>query len=107
MPSVTYQIRVVGPVPADVFDDFEGVSILSVETDTTLRADLVDVTALHGLLAALRHEGLVLLDLRRDLFADDDTGILDLDDAAQTSSTASSAELDESRLRPLPQSEQR
>ena len=102
MPRMTYHIRVVGPVPPDVFDNFEGLSLVSVETDTTLRAELPDTAALHGLLEALRQEGLVLLDLRRDLWADDN-GILDLDDAAHAE-RASSAELDEGGLRPPPQS---
>jgi hypothetical protein len=79
MPRVSYEIRVAGSVPPDLIEDFEGVSTVAVMSDTTLRAELVDTSALNGLLRALRREGLVLLEVRRDLWADDD-GILELDD---------------------------
>jgi hypothetical protein len=79
MSRATYEIRVAGAVPPEVIEDFEGVSTVSMVTDTTLRADLVDTSSLHGLLAALRRAGLVLLDVRRDLWADDDE-VLDVDD---------------------------
>lgn len=82
MSRATYEIRVEGAVPADVIEDFEGVSAVSMVTDTTLRADLVDTSALHGLLDALRRAGLVLLDVRRDLWAGDED-VLDVDDPTE------------------------
>jgi len=79
MPSATYEIRVEGVVPPDVLENVEGVSSVAATTDTTLRAELADTAALNGLLAALRREGLVLLEVRRDLWAGDDD-VLDIDD---------------------------
>jgi hypothetical protein len=79
MTSATYEIRVEGVVPPDVLENVEGVSSVAATTDTTLRAELADTAALNGLLAALRREGLVLLEVRRDLWAGDDD-VLDIDD---------------------------
>jgi hypothetical protein len=79
MPRVTYELRVEGEVPPEVLDDLDGVRTVAAATDTTLRADLTDTTALNCLLAALRREGLVLLEVRRDLWADDDK-VLDIED---------------------------
>lgn len=78
MSRATYEIRVAGVVSPSVIEDFEGVSTLNTLTDTTLRADLVDSSALNGLLEALRRSGLVLLDVRRDLWSSDDS-VLDVD----------------------------
>lgn len=64
--ATTYAIRVAGEVPADVLDSFNGVSTVGKSLDTTLRAELVDAAALHGLLNALRGAGLVLLDVHRE-----------------------------------------
>jgi hypothetical protein len=79
MPSVTYEIRVEGVVPLGVLENVEGVSAVAAATDTTLRAQLPDTSALNGLLATLRREGLVLLEVRRDLWAGNDD-VLDIDD---------------------------
>jgi len=79
MTSATYEIRVEGVVPPDVLENVEGVSSVAATTDTTLRAELADTAALNGLLAALRREGLVLLEVRRDLWAGNDD-VLDIDD---------------------------
>lgn len=66
MARVLYEIRVEGEVPNEVLENFEGVTSQGKTLDTTLRADLADAAALHGLLLALRHQGLVLLDVRRE-----------------------------------------
>lgn len=66
MARVMYEIRVEGEVPDEVLENFEGVTSEGKTLDTTLRADLADAAALHGLLLALRHQGLVLLDVRRE-----------------------------------------
>jgi hypothetical protein len=66
MTRVTYEIRVEGEVPGEVLENFEGVTSQGETLDTTLRADLADAAALHGLLLALRGAGLVLLDVRRE-----------------------------------------
>ena len=62
---LTYEIRVEGSVPPDVLEDYGGQVLTGGTIDTTLRADLVDASALSGLLMALRRAGLVLLDVRR------------------------------------------
>lgn len=72
MARVTYEIRVEGEVPDEVLENFEGVTSEGETLDTTLRADLVDAAALHGLLLALRSEGLVLLDVRREFASSDE-----------------------------------
>ena len=80
MPSATYEIRVEGVVPPDVLGNVEGVSTVATATESILRAQVADTSALNGLLAALRREGLVLLEVRRDLWAGDDD-VLDIDDS--------------------------
>lgn len=72
MARVTYEIRVEGQVPNEVLENFEGVTSEGETLDTTLHAELADAAALHGLLLALRHEGLVLLDVRREFGGPDD-----------------------------------
>ena len=66
MSRVAYRIRVAGAVPSRFFDDFSRVSVADDEAGTTLRADLTDQAELHGLLAALRRDGLVLVEVRRE-----------------------------------------
>jgi hypothetical protein len=72
MSRATYEIRVSGEVPTDVLENFDSVILVVQSMDTTLRADLADAAALHGLLSALRGAGLVLLDVRRELSAQPD-----------------------------------
>jgi hypothetical protein len=62
---LSYEIRVEGSVPPEVLENFGGQVLNPGTMDTTLRADLVDASALSGLLLALRRAGLVLLDVRR------------------------------------------
>ena len=66
MTRVAYQIRVAGAVPDRFFDDFSRVTVAVDPVGTTLRADLADQAELNGLLAALRRDGLVLLEVRRE-----------------------------------------
>ena len=67
--AATYEIRVDGEVPGDVFENFEGLVRITRSMHTTLRADLADPAALYGLLTALRRAGLVLLEVRREPWA--------------------------------------
>jgi hypothetical protein len=67
--AATYEIRVDGEVPSDVFENFEGLVRITRSMHTTLRADLADPAALYGLLTALRRAGLVLLEVRREPWA--------------------------------------
>jgi hypothetical protein len=71
----TYRFTIEGAIPAEVIEDLAGVSMVAV---TTLRVNVIDIAALNGLLTALHQQGLVLLDVRRDLWAVDD-GALDVD----------------------------
>ena len=66
MSRVAYRIRVTGAVPPRFFEDFSRVSVAEDELGTTLRADLADMAELHGLLDALRRDGLVLKEVRRE-----------------------------------------
>jgi hypothetical protein len=66
MSRVAYQIRVAGAVPARFFEDFTRVTMSVDQIGTTLRADLTDQAELHGLLDALRREGLALVEVRRE-----------------------------------------
>ena len=66
MSRVAYRIRVAGAVPPRFFEDFSRVSVADDEAGTTLRADLTDMAELHGLLDALRRDGLVLVEVRRE-----------------------------------------
>jgi hypothetical protein len=74
MTRVAYQIRVAGVVPDRFFDDFSRVTVAVDPVGTTLRADLTDQAELNGLLAALRRDGLVLLEVRREQVFDSDAG---------------------------------
>jgi len=66
MSRVAYLIRVTGAVPPRLLEDFSRVSVVKDEGGTTLRADLADMAELHGLLDALRRDGLVLKEVRRE-----------------------------------------
>jgi hypothetical protein len=72
MSRVAYQIRVVGTVPARFFEDFSRVTVVGDQVGTTLRVDLADQAELHGLLEALRRDGLVLVEVRREQVVDSD-----------------------------------
>lgn len=66
MARSSYEIRVLGVVPEDLLLDFERVSVSVDPVGTTMRAELADEAELHGILDALRREGLVLVDVRRE-----------------------------------------
>jgi len=66
MSRVAYRIRVAGSVPPRFFEDFSRVTVAIDQVSTTLRADLTDQAELHGLLDALRRNGLVLMEVRRE-----------------------------------------
>ena len=66
MTRAAYEIHVVGQVPARLLEDFERVTVAPDLAGATLRADLADQAELHGLLDALRRDGLTLVDVRRE-----------------------------------------
>jgi hypothetical protein len=70
MSRVAYRIRVTGAVPPRFFEDFSRVTVAADEAGTTLLADLADMAELHGLLDALRRDGLVLVEVRREHVAE-------------------------------------
>jgi hypothetical protein len=71
MPRAAYEIHAAGTVPPAVLDDFQGVTVSTDPAGTTIYADLADEAELHGILDALRREGFVLVDVRREQFYDD------------------------------------
>jgi hypothetical protein len=79
MSRVAYQIRVVGEVPDAFFEDFNRVTVAVDQVGTTLRADLTDQAELHGLLDALRRDGLVLVEVRREQQFESDPETSDVD----------------------------
>jgi len=66
MSRAAYEIHVVGQVPARLLEDFEKLTVSPDPAGATLRADLADQAELHGLLDALRRDGLTLVDVRRE-----------------------------------------
>jgi hypothetical protein len=80
MSRVAYQIRVTGDLPERFFEDFSRVTVAVDPVGTTLRADLTDQAELNGLLDALRRDGLVLLEVRREqVFGSGEQGEVDDD----------------------------
>lgn len=62
----TYQIRVKGILDANWSDWFDGFAIMPLECgDTVLAGQVVDQSALHGLLNKIRDIGLPLISLNR------------------------------------------
>jgi hypothetical protein len=70
MASAAFEIRTVGEIPAEVFEDFEGVSVSVDPAGTTIHATLADEAELSGLLEAINREGYVIVDLRREAVGD-------------------------------------
>jgi hypothetical protein len=71
----TYRFTTHGAIPAEVIENLVGMPVLATVTVTTLRVNVIDLSALNGLLTALHQQGLVLLDVRRDLWAGDDDAL--------------------------------
>lgn len=72
MSRAGYEIHAAGNVRPGVLADFEGVTVSSDPVGTTIIAELADEAELHGILDALRREGHLLLDVRRDPAYDDE-----------------------------------
>lgn len=66
MSRAVYEIRVRGELPATLLDDFAAELSVADAGTTTIRAELADQSALHGLIHALRQQGLTLVDVRRE-----------------------------------------
>jgi hypothetical protein len=66
MSRAGYEIRVAGEVPPQVIDDFQLIVMAVDPVGTTMRAEVLDESGLHGILDALRRAGIELLDVRRE-----------------------------------------
>jgi hypothetical protein len=60
-----YQLRVSGPIPADLLRDLEGLRMSVEPAETVLYGTLPDQSALFGLLVRIHDLGLQLLEVRR------------------------------------------
>ena len=60
-----YQLRVSGPVPADLVRDLEGINVTVEPAETVLYGTLQDQSALFGLLIRIHDLGLQLVEVRR------------------------------------------
>ena len=65
MASMDFEIRVVGPVPADVLDELEGVNVVTEAVDTVLRGPVQDQAALVGIINRLQSWGIELRGIRQ------------------------------------------
>lgn len=66
MSRAAYEIRVLGEVPASLLADFVGGSVTYDAAGSIIHTDLADESQLHGVLAALRRQGCILTDVRRE-----------------------------------------
>ena len=60
-----YQLRVEGPIPADMVRDLGGLTVSVEPAETVLSGTLADQTALFGLLVRIHDLGLHLVEVRR------------------------------------------
>ena len=65
MKPTHYEITIRGRVGASVAEAFDGLTVAVSSTETTLRGQIVDQAALHGVLELIESFGLELLDVRR------------------------------------------
>jgi hypothetical protein len=65
MKPLDFEIRVTGPVPADVVDEIPCARVVTRPVETILRGPVTDQGALHELLGRLQGLGLNLLEVRR------------------------------------------
>jgi hypothetical protein len=82
MARVAYEIRVVGALPSSFFEDFEGITVADEHGGLTLHAELADQSELHGVLDALRRDGAVLVEVRREEVLEPYDGDAAADDSA-------------------------
>jgi hypothetical protein len=65
MKNLHLEIRVVGMVPADLLEEFEGVQVVAQSVETVLRCPLVDQAALIGMIDLLQGLGVELREVRQ------------------------------------------
>ena len=64
MTALEYEIRVAGPVPADVVEELADVRVITESVETVLRGPLLDQAALIGLINRLQGWGIELRGVR-------------------------------------------
>jgi hypothetical protein len=72
MAGTTYEIRIVGSVPAELLPELGEVTIVDLEPRTVLTGRFTDQAALHGFLQRLRAFGLELVEVRSVVMPEDD-----------------------------------
>ena len=65
MASMDFEIRLAGPVPADVLDELEGIHVVTEAVDTVLRGPVQDQAALVGIINRLQSWGIELRGIRQ------------------------------------------
>jgi len=65
VPSVYYEIRIAGVLPAEALLDFERLSASVEPVETVVHGPIQDQAALNGLLARLEEFGVQVLEIRR------------------------------------------
>ena len=65
MTAVEFEIRVAGPVPADVLDELRDVHVVTESVDTLLRGPVRDQAELIGILNRLQDWGIELRGVRQ------------------------------------------
>lgn len=75
MAALEYEIRVAGPVPADVVEELEHVRVITESVETVLRGPLPDQAALIGLINRLQGWGIELRGVRQVGTPDDPASV--------------------------------
>ena len=65
VPGVEFEIRVAGPVPADVLEELENIHVVTEAVDTVLRGPVQDQAALIGIINRLQGWGIELRGIRQ------------------------------------------
>ena len=65
VPSVYYEIRIAGVLPAEALLDFDRLTASVEPVETVVHGQIRDQAALHGLLARLETFGVQVLEVRR------------------------------------------
>jgi hypothetical protein len=65
MTGATYQVRVSGPIPAELLAELEGLNVTVEPAETVLYGSLPDQSALFGLISRIHGLGLRLIEVRR------------------------------------------
>jgi hypothetical protein len=71
MPEATYQVRVSGPIPAELLAELRNLTVIVEPAETVLHGSLPDQSAVVGLISRIHGLGLRLIEVRR-LGADED-----------------------------------